>query len=44
MQVNVEERWSAEQLSEHGFLATAAPQHKIVPLIKAAKEQLEKTL
>jgi len=44
LEVNVEERWSAEQLSEHGFLATAAPQHKIVPLIKAAKEQLEKTL
>lgn len=43
LEVNVDERWSAEQLAEHSFLATAAPQHKIVPLIKAAKEQLEKT-
>jgi len=43
LEVNVEERWSAEQLLSHPFLVKAADSKKIVPLIKAAKEQLEKT-
>jgi len=42
LEVNVEERWSAEQLLSHPFLLKAADSKKIVPLIKAAKEQLEK--
>jgi len=42
LEVDVEARWSAEQLLTHPFLLKSADNHKIVPLIKAAKEQLEK--
>jgi len=42
LEVNVEERWTAEQLLSHPFLLKAADSKKIIPLIKAAKEQLEK--
>jgi len=40
--VDVEKRWSAEQLLDHSFLQKASESRKIIPLIKAAKEQLEK--
>ena len=42
LQVNVEKRWSAEQLLTHPFLKKSCEARKIVPLIKAAKEILEK--
>ena len=41
-QVDVDERWSAEQLLSHDFLKMAAESRKIVPLINAAKQQLDK--
>ena len=41
-QVDVDKRWSAEQLISHPFLRKAAEGKKIIPLIKAAKEQLDK--
>ena len=41
-QVDVDKRWSAEQLMVHPFLRKAAESRKIIPLIKAAKEQLDK--
>ena len=41
-QVDVDKRWSAEQLLVHPFLRKAAESRKIIPLIKAAKEQLDK--
>ena len=41
-QVDVDERWSAEQLLSHDFLKIAAENRKIVPLINAAKAQLDK--
>ena len=42
IQVDVDKRWTAEQLLSHEFLQKASEPRKIVPLIKAAKEQLEK--
>jgi len=42
LEVDVEKRWSAEQLMSHPFLRKASEARKIVPLIKAAKEQLDK--
>ena len=42
LQVNVETRWSAEQLLTHPFLKKACEPRRIIPLIKAAKEQLDK--
>jgi len=42
LEVDVDARWSAEQLLDHPFLEKTADAHKIVPLIKAAKEQLGK--
>ena len=42
LQVDVDERWSAEQLLSHDFLKMAAENRKIVPLINAAKTQLAK--
>merc|ERR1719209_844478 len=42
LEVDVEKRWSAEQLMTHPFLRKSAETRKIVPLIKAAKEQLDK--
>jgi len=42
LEVDVEKRWSAEQLLDHAFLQKASEPRKIIPLIKAAKEQLEK--
>jgi len=42
LEVDVEKRWSAEQLLDHSFLQKASESRKIIPLIKAAKEQLEK--
>jgi len=42
LEVDVEKRWSAEQLMTHPFLRKSAEIRKIVPLIKAAKEQLDK--
>ena len=41
-QVDVDKRWTAEQLLDHDFLKKASAPKKIVPLIKAAKEQLDK--
>lgn len=43
LEVDVEKRWSAEQLLSHPFLKKAAEPHKIIPLIRAAKEQIEKS-
>ena len=40
--VDVDKRWTAEQLLAHKFLEKAAESRRIVPLIKAAKEQLDK--
>merc|ERR1711936_496065 len=42
LEVDVDERWSAEQLLSHDFLKMAAENRKIVPLINAAKAQLDK--
>jgi len=42
LEVNVESRWSAEQLLTHDFLKKACEPRRIIPLIKAAKEQLDK--
>merc|ERR1712130_892245 len=42
LEVDVDERWSAEQLLSHDFLKIAAENRKIVPLINAAKAQLDK--
>jgi len=42
LEVDVDERWSAEQLLSHDFLKMAAENRKIVPLINAAKTQLAK--
>ena len=42
LKVDVDKRWTAEQLLAHKFLEKAAESRKIVPLIKAAKEQLDK--
>jgi len=42
LEVDVEKRWSAEQLMTHPFLRKSTETRKIVPLIKAAKEQLDK--
>jgi len=42
LEVDVDKRWTAEQLLSHEFLQKASEPRKIVPLIKAAKEQLEK--
>jgi len=42
LEVDVDERWSAEQLLSHDFLKMAAESRKIVPLINAAKQQLDK--
>jgi len=42
LEVDVDERWSAEQLLTHDFLKMAAENRKIVPLINAAKAQLDK--
>jgi len=42
LEVDVESRWTAEQLLTHPFLEKAAEPRKIIPLIKAAKEQLDK--
>eukprot|EP00091_Calanus_sinicus_P009402 TRINITY_DN2200_c0_g1_i1.p1 TRINITY_DN2200_c0_g1~~TRINITY_DN2200_c0_g1_i1.p1 ORF type:complete len:183 (-),score=65.67 TRINITY_DN2200_c0_g1_i1:575-1123(-) len=42
LEVDVDKRWSAEQLMVHPFLRKAAESRKIIPLIKAAKEQLDK--
>ena len=41
VQVDVKVRWSAGELADHGFLLGAAAVHKIVPLIRAAREQKE---
>jgi hypothetical protein len=38
--VDVDKRWSAEQLLTHQFLLKAADRHRIIPLIRAA--QVEK--
>ena len=40
--VDVDKRWTAEQLLSHKFIEKAAESRRIVPLIKAAKEQLDK--
>jgi len=42
LEVEVSARWSAAELLDHEFLKKACEPRKIVPLIKAAKEQLEK--
>jgi len=42
LEVDVDTRWTAEQLRSHPFLDKACEPRKIVPLIKAAKQQLEK--
>jgi len=42
LEVNVEKRWSAEQLLTHPFLKKSCEPRKIIPLIKAAKEILDK--
>merc|ERR1719450_477141 len=42
LEVDVEKRWSAEQLLTHTFLKKSCESRKIIPLIKAAKEQLDK--
>lgn len=42
LEVNVETRWSAEQLLTHPFLKKSCESRRIIPLIKAAKEQLLK--
>jgi len=42
LEVDVESRWSAEQLLDHPFLDKSCEPKKIIPLIKAAKQQLEK--
>jgi len=42
LEVDVDKRWTAEQLLSHKFLEKSAESRKIVPLIKAAKEQLDK--
>jgi p21-activated kinase 1 len=42
LEVEVEKRWTAEQLRSHQFLAKACEPRKIIPLIKAAKQQLDK--
>jgi len=42
LEVDVDKRWTAEQLLAHKFLEKAAESRRIVPLIKAAKEQLDK--
>jgi len=42
LEVEVEKRWTAEQLLSHPFLAKTCEPRKIVPLIKAAKQQLDK--
>jgi len=42
LEVDVDKRWTAEQLLDHDFLKKASAPKKIVPLIKAAKEQLDK--
>jgi len=43
LEVDVEKRWSAEELLSHPFLATTVDCAKLVPLIKAAKNVLNKT-
>merc|ERR1719158_2743306 len=42
LEVDLDKRWTAEQLLDHDFLKKASAPKKIVPLIKAAKEQLDK--
>lgn len=42
LEVDVDKRWSAEQLLTHQFLLKAADRHRIIPLIRAAQEQLAK--
>lgn len=42
LEVDVDKRWTAEQLLSHQFIEKAAESRRIVPLIKAAKEQLDK--
>ena len=37
-QVNVDARWTAEQLLAHPFLKTAAPNKQILPLIETTKK------
>jgi len=43
LEVDVDKRWSAEQLLTHPFLSTTVDCVKLVPLIKAAKSVLNKT-
>ena len=38
-QVDVDARWTAEQLLSHPFLKTAAPNKEILPLIETTKKQ-----
>ena len=38
LQVNVDARWTAEQLLAHPFLKTAAPNKQILPLIETTKK------
>jgi len=39
LEVNVEARWTAEQLKDHPFLQKSAPNSEIPPLIQKTKEQ-----
>ena len=39
LQVNVDARWTAEQLKDHPFLQMSAPKSEIPPLIQKTKEQ-----
>ena len=41
--MSVEDRWSAELLLGHPFLKTTVDCAKLVPLIVAAKKELNKT-
>lgn len=42
LEVDVDKRWTAEQLRSHPFLGKACEPRKIIPLIRAAKQQLDK--
>jgi len=39
LEVNVDARWTAEQLRDHPFLQMSAPKSEIPPLIQKTKEQ-----
>ena len=41
LKVDVETRWTAEQLRTHPFLDKSCKPGKIIPLIKAVKQQIE---